>query len=485
MAFSVKNWLNRALNPNVGETLEAYEGRLAAYAAANPTLVTPLTGASLQDLETRLSGYTDTHAAVTTAAHGGLVASSDTRIPTQGENDALAGTSGTPGGSNAFVTNEDTRLFALSVKTYGATGNGTTNDQGAIQAAINAANGRPVYFPPGVYRINTPLRLKPSTHLIGDWVPSWMYPEYGANGTWLRCGSGWSGPAMLKIYETSITGDASAPNGCRIEGLMLFCDSLAARGIYWRGDARDTVVRDVEVAYATTAGFQAEGNGSNPCQEINWWNCIAGLGTGAGWLLQARSFDHRLVGCVARTCGTDGFQVIGGTGGASSIEFHACRAEWNAGHGFMLYGPSTSSGIGKITMSGCVTDANEQNGVYIEHNVSVAGPINIVGHYSNRDGNNGGSGGRAGIRVHQSSRPVMLNAVTQRVGHNDDGSGINRPTYGVDQTGTATGITSLHGCYLAGMTAGYHNDAGGSVIKSGGYWQEIAGGTPTWFTPSP
>jgi hypothetical protein len=436
-----------------------------------PATATPITAAALEDLEARLSGYTDT------------VLNTDTRVPTQSENDALAGTAGTPSSANKFVTDLDTRLF-VSVKQFGAVGDNVVNDQAAIQAAINAADGRAIYFPPGAYRINGPLRPKPDTHLVGGWVPSWMYPEYGTKGTWLIAGAGWSGSAMLEIFETSITGDAAAPNGVRIQGLMFHCNNLAPRGVYWRGDARDTVLRDVEVAYATTAGFQAEGNGSNPCQEINFYNCIAGLGAGAGWCLQARSFDHRLVGCVARTCGADGFQVIGGTGGASSIELVSCRAEWNGGHGFLLYGPSGTSGIGKLTLTGCVTDANEQNGVYVEANVAGGGPLNITGHFSNRDGNNGGSGGRAGIRVHNSGQSVVITGLTQRQGQNDGGTGIFRPAYGCDFTGAAAGWHLIQGL-LAGVTASYHNDAAGSVVKSGGYLNVVNSGTPTWTAPSP
>lgn len=37
-----------------------------------------------------------------------VVGDNDTRVPTQGENDALVGTSGTPGSSNKYVTNDDT-----------------------------------------------------------------------------------------------------------------------------------------------------------------------------------------------------------------------------------------------------------------------------------------------------------------------------------------------------------------------------------------
>jgi len=45
-----------------------------------------------------------------TAAQAGAVATGDTRIPTQDENDALAGTSGSPSSSNKYATNADARL---------------------------------------------------------------------------------------------------------------------------------------------------------------------------------------------------------------------------------------------------------------------------------------------------------------------------------------------------------------------------------------
>src|ERR1044072_8730362 len=71
----------------------------------------------------------------------------------------------------------------FNVKTYGATGNGTTADHVAIQNAINAANsagGGTVYFPRGTYIINKYIQIPGSNiHLRGA----------GMFASTLRCGT--------------------------------------------------------------------------------------------------------------------------------------------------------------------------------------------------------------------------------------------------------------------------------------------------------
>lgn len=46
-------------------------------------------------------------------------------------------------------------IFNVKDPTYGAVGDGVTDDTTAIQAATTAAAGAPVYFPPGTYKIDT------------------------------------------------------------------------------------------------------------------------------------------------------------------------------------------------------------------------------------------------------------------------------------------------------------------------------------------
>jgi hypothetical protein len=53
-----------------------------------------------------------------------VVGNNDTRIPTQGENDALVGTSGTPSSTNKFVTNDDTSATSANAKLVRTNGSG-------------------------------------------------------------------------------------------------------------------------------------------------------------------------------------------------------------------------------------------------------------------------------------------------------------------------------------------------------------------------
>jgi hypothetical protein len=72
-------------------------------------------------------------------------------------------------GASAITRTVDAKLLdTVSVKDYGATGNGSTNDTTAIQAALDANAGKCVYFPQGTYRTTTRLLVAANTTLKGD-----------------------------------------------------------------------------------------------------------------------------------------------------------------------------------------------------------------------------------------------------------------------------------------------------------------------------
>ena len=73
----------------------------------------------------------------------------------------------------------------INVLDYGATGNGTTNDTAAIQAAIDAAQGtQQVFFPAGTYKVTATLNLYKGSNLIGiNESQGWWEYSAGFTGT--------------------------------------------------------------------------------------------------------------------------------------------------------------------------------------------------------------------------------------------------------------------------------------------------------------
>lgn len=57
-------------------------------------------------------------------------------------------------------------LQAVNVKDFGATGSGSVDDSGAIQAAVDAAaNGAVLTFPPGIYRLDREIKIERRSNL--------------------------------------------------------------------------------------------------------------------------------------------------------------------------------------------------------------------------------------------------------------------------------------------------------------------------------
>ena len=98
-----------------------------------------------------------------------------------------------------------------SVKDFGASGDGSTNDQPAIAAAIASLGGAPgiVYFPAGVYLIRSPISVPSGTILRGvnskdailrfDFVAH-AIRIYGAEtGSWIPLSS------SAMVHDSSVT----------------------------------------------------------------------------------------------------------------------------------------------------------------------------------------------------------------------------------------------------------------------------------------
>jgi hypothetical protein len=128
----------------------------------------------------KTTDYTETSSTVVTLASGALVGDSLTFISNTSTTSSVqnaAGVAYTPAGTGAVATNVQTKLReSVSVKDFGAVGDGTTDDTAAIQAAITAAqiNGQSVYLPAGNYLVSNTLTLSKQITLFGDGIRSFI-----------------------------------------------------------------------------------------------------------------------------------------------------------------------------------------------------------------------------------------------------------------------------------------------------------------------
>lgn len=113
----------------------------------------------------------------------------------------------------------------FNVKSYGAKGDGTTDDTTAIQAAITAASsGGVVFFPVGTYKISSPLTLSvASTALMGTGAGSTIIASSGFSGAqMILCSAANTGVWDLAIQGGPSTTYSSNPatNGIQVTGAI-------------------------------------------------------------------------------------------------------------------------------------------------------------------------------------------------------------------------------------------------------------------------
>ena len=105
-------------------------------------------------------------ASAATAAHEAAQAAHEASQAAQAT-DAGVATLVTYGGATTATLDRIYRAHT-SVMEYGATGDGTTDDTAAVQAALTATPGGSVYFPPGTYRLTAELDVPAGTAVSGS-----------------------------------------------------------------------------------------------------------------------------------------------------------------------------------------------------------------------------------------------------------------------------------------------------------------------------
>ena len=138
----------------------------------------------------------------------------------------------------------------LNVRSYGAVGDGVTNDTAAIQSALDAASaggGGVVYLPAGKYLTDSALLVPSKTHLKGDGrgrtvivSPAGDYRKKSVNGASIY------GTVALVAVDRAMVSDLTVDhlaNGTTANGVVLMPDGAAYDGTV----TTNSVVQNVEV----------------------------------------------------------------------------------------------------------------------------------------------------------------------------------------------------------------------------------------------
>lgn len=241
----------------------------------------------------------------------------------------------------AMIDLEERLQRGISVKDYGAKGDGATDDSTAIQAAINAASeigAEIVFCPRGTYIVGTTLTLKSNVHLMGAGAnASILKLKNGAKKDIITNASyGAGGIHNFSVRDLSIDGNVAnnaggASSGMKLDGTGFLLDNIyvfncAEYGIYQQQTANDETLR----AYSGPGAF-ARNVIVWDCEKwgISWGghdceftDCIAISNEEGGFLWREPADD-----CKALQCHSYGKQKYAMAFECGYMRFVGCEAE--------------------------------------------------------------------------------------------------------------------------------------------------------------
>ena len=142
-----------------------------------------------------------------------------------------------------------------NVKTdYGATGNGTTDDTAAINAAIFDSNyyGGSIYFPSGTYKVSGLINIYGSSKIFGDGRVNTIIAMSSATGNTMTIGPS---PSYGSGQYQSLEDISFEPSVARTSGYELFISGVSPA----RGGGYAITVKNVDIQY----GFNGIGISSS------------------------------------------------------------------------------------------------------------------------------------------------------------------------------------------------------------------------------
>ena len=298
----------------------------------------------------------------------------------------------------------------ISVREFGATGDGKTDDTKAIQRALDAAGEvqGAAFVPPGAY-LCAELQMRLNTALVG--VPTWNYREPG--GTVLRLSSG-AAKCLLNIAGAA---------GATIDGLAFDGAGLGkgVHGIFLDKPDYGKHEDSFRIERCQVARFTGDGVNLTRAWCFSVRHSMLAYNHGDG--LSLRGWDGFLSDNWFSGNQRAGF---GARDENASVTFTANRVEWNGQENMLITG---SDGY---QITGNFFDRAGSCALALRNGRRSCFQITVTGNFFKR------SGKLADAASHDSSHLLIEGAkgVTCvgnnfEAGRDDDGRGVWSPSYGI------------------------------------------------------
>ncbi len=386
-----------------------------------------------------------------------------------------------PQGPVLLTTQPGTPTGVFNVKAFGAAGDGVKDDAEAINAAIAAVpkQGGIVYFPPGVYLLNSSLVVNGRTDLsfVGAGVSATRL-QMNANGVivlsfmgvcsritirdlWLGAVTSFSSGAAISIVGTSsIHSDTFVVENVRLQNspapwFSQYLDGSQIRNVRILQSISGAVKNVAmlmnncisntftEVTMLSIVGqFPSEGvRVDYDCDTIIFINSrVLHAGT-VGWRC-AQTAGHtgprlcRFTNCYAESCTDSGWLIQA----ARDVRLSACEAAVNGGNGFEITGGDS------ITITNSLSLQNNRHGILLTGGTGILLDGNTCSNNSQQ-----ASTTYSGIRIERGATSV-------RVANNRLGDFIftlpKKQKYGISAGSVATDALVVTGNDLGGNSAG-------------------------------
>lgn len=229
----------------------------------------------------------------------------------------------------------------VNVKTFGATGDGVTDDTAAINAAIAAfdqnvdtVTGGVLFFPRGRYMISSPIVLD-TAHV--DNLSSLTLVGEGLHNTVIQAKTGFSGSALVSLTDQVY---------CGLRDLHLLGSGNVANGVRVSGGSHHTFKR-VFAQSCTSAGFYFTDNFMVSMEGCRAKSCVT------GFVFDGYHTSFSVRNCYALNNTSAGF----GVRNMSYSEFSACASDTNQ-YGYFI------SNVAGVTFTACGAEAAARSGFY-------------------------------------------------------------------------------------------------------------------------